>query len=108
MSTTSNDSSSRRPAHKWNFFRAGGFEQVHFESGADLVNLDQLDQKLWAALSCPTRGIERLGVAHEGAGRGAVVPGARWGSGGGAAPGANGAGPRGGVAGPEDDLAGMP
>lgn len=58
MSTTSNDSSSRRPAHKWNFFRAGGFEQVHFESGADLVNLDQLDQKLWAALSCPTRGIE--------------------------------------------------
>ncbi len=58
MSNTSSDTSARRPNHAWNFFRAGGFEQVHFESGADLVNLDQLDQKLWAALSCPTRGIE--------------------------------------------------
>lgn len=48
----------RRPTHTWHFFRAGGFDQVHFESGADLANIDQLDQKLWAALSCPTRGIE--------------------------------------------------
>src|SRR5882672_4834337 len=47
-----------RTGHKWNFFRAGGFDQVHFESGADLVNLEHLDQKLWAALSCPTRGVE--------------------------------------------------
>ena len=47
-----------RTSHKWNFFRAGGFDQVHFESGADLVNLEHLDQKLWAALSCPTRGVE--------------------------------------------------
>jgi hypothetical protein len=49
---------SGRTRHKWNFFRAGGFDQVHFESGADLVNLEHLDQKLWAALSCPTRGVE--------------------------------------------------
>jgi hypothetical protein len=48
----------KRSGHKWNFFRAGGFDQVHFQSGADLVNLEHLDQKLWAALSCPTRGIE--------------------------------------------------
>jgi hypothetical protein len=47
-----------RTRHKWSFFRAGGFDQVHFESGADLVNLEHLDQKLWAALSCPTRGVE--------------------------------------------------
>ncbi|MBI1178792.1 hypothetical protein GC207_15275 [bacterium] len=44
--------------HTWNFFRAGGFDQVQFKSGADLQNLDQLDQKLWAALACPTRGLE--------------------------------------------------
>lgn len=41
----------------FSFFRAGGFDQVRFESGADLVNLDQLDQKLWVALACPTKGL---------------------------------------------------
>ena len=45
-------------AHQWKFFRAGGFDQVKIESGADLANLDQLDQKLWTALACPTTGIE--------------------------------------------------
>lgn len=44
--------------HHWKFFRAGGFDQVKLETGADLLNLDQLDQKLWVALACPTRGIE--------------------------------------------------
>ena len=44
--------------HKWKFFRAGGFDQVKLETGADLANLDQLDQKLWVALACPTRGLE--------------------------------------------------
>jgi hypothetical protein len=44
--------------HTWKFFRAGGFDQVKIESGADLANLDQLDQKLWVALACPTRGLE--------------------------------------------------
>ena len=44
--------------HAWKFFRAGGFDQVRFETGADLTNLGQLDQKLWAASSCPTRGLE--------------------------------------------------
>jgi hypothetical protein len=58
MSDSSSPTQPGRAAHKWNFFRAGGFDQVHFQSGADLVNLDQLDQRLWAALSCPTRGIE--------------------------------------------------
>lgn len=44
--------------HYWKFFRAGGFDQVKLESGADLARLDQLDQKLWVALACPTRGLE--------------------------------------------------
>lgn len=45
-------------SHTWKFFRAGGFDQVKLESGSDLANLDQLDQKLWVALACPTRGLE--------------------------------------------------
>ncbi len=45
-------------AHTWKFFRAGGFDQVKLDTGADLMNLDQLDQKLWVALACPTTGIE--------------------------------------------------
>ncbi len=44
--------------HLWNFFRAGGFDQVQLDKGADLLALKELDQKLWVALSCPTRGIE--------------------------------------------------
>ncbi len=43
---------------EWRFFRAGGFDQVRLDSGADLLALDQLDQKLWVALSCPTHGLE--------------------------------------------------
>ena len=44
--------------YKWKFFRAGGFNQVVLSSGTDLLNLDQLDQKLWVALACPTTGVE--------------------------------------------------
>ncbi len=44
--------------HTWNFFRAGGFDQVKIETGADMLALKELDQKLWVALSCPARGIE--------------------------------------------------
>lgn len=46
------------PDHQWKFIRAGGVDQVVIRSGADVVNLDQLDQKLWVALACPTRGLE--------------------------------------------------
>jgi hypothetical protein len=45
-------------SYQWKFFRAGGFNQVLINSGADLINLDQLDQKLWVALACPTTGVE--------------------------------------------------
>ena len=44
--------------HTWRFFRAGGFDQVRLDTGADLMALDQLDQKLWVALACPTSGLE--------------------------------------------------
>jgi len=44
--------------HTWRFFRAGGFDQVRLETGGDLVALEQLDQKLWVALACPTTGLE--------------------------------------------------
>ena len=45
-------------AHGWRFVRLGGFDQVTLRNGADLMALDQLDQKLWAALSCPAKGLE--------------------------------------------------
>ncbi len=45
-------------SHQWKFFRAGGFDQVRIDTAADLLNLNELDQKLWVALSCPTKGIE--------------------------------------------------
>lgn len=44
--------------HIWRFFRSGGFDQVVIDSVADLENLAQLDKKLWAALACPTKGLE--------------------------------------------------
>lgn len=44
--------------HEWQFFRAGGVDQVSIRTGEDIANIGQLDQKLWVALACPTRGIE--------------------------------------------------
>lgn len=44
--------------HAWRFFRAGGFDQVRIDSGADIAHIDELDQKLWVALACPTTGLE--------------------------------------------------
>src|SRR5512135_2388866 len=46
------------PSKQWRFFRAGGFDQVKLDTGADLMTLDQLDLKLWVALACPTTGLE--------------------------------------------------
>lgn len=46
------------PPRAWHFFRVGGFDQVRLETGADLMALDQLDQKLWVALACPVNGLE--------------------------------------------------
>lgn len=57
--TTGNRPAASAPAnHRWKFFRAGGFDQALLETGADLMALSGLDQKLWVALSCPVDGIE--------------------------------------------------
>jgi hypothetical protein len=44
--------------HPWKFFRTGELDQVSLETGTDLLNLGQLDPKLWVALSCPVKGLE--------------------------------------------------
>ena len=51
--------SAKQPAdHRWRFARTAGFDQVMLENGADILALPDLDQKLWAALSCPAGGME--------------------------------------------------
>ncbi len=45
-------------SHQWRFFRSGGFDQVRLDEPADLADLRNLDQKLWAALACPVKGLE--------------------------------------------------
>lgn len=44
--------------HIWNFSTVGGVKRVNLESGNDLLHLEELDQKLWTALSCPVNGLE--------------------------------------------------
>jgi hypothetical protein len=48
----------KRTSHRWKFFRAGEVDQVVIADADDLAHLGELDQKLWLALSCPTRGLE--------------------------------------------------
>jgi hypothetical protein len=50
--------SSPATKHVFKFFRTGGLDQVTLETTDDLLALDQLDQKLWVALSCPVKGLE--------------------------------------------------
>ena len=45
-------------SHRWRFCRLGGFDQVRLETAEDIRHLGELDQKLWAALSCPAHGLE--------------------------------------------------
>ncbi len=45
-------------AHVWKFFRVGGLDQVRFEDYGDFLDIGNLDQKLWIALSCPTSGLQ--------------------------------------------------
>ncbi len=44
--------------HQWRFFRSGGFDQVRLDRIEDWQQLATLDPKLWAALSCPVKGLE--------------------------------------------------
>ncbi len=73
-------------AHRWSFVRAGGFDQVKLETGADLVALGELDQKLWVALACPVhhvdfdeRTLELIDTDHDGRVRaGELIAAAKW------------------------------
>src|SRR5690606_2081565 len=44
--------------HRWRFYRVAGVEQVRLDTGDDIFHLDELDQKLWVALSCPVKGLQ--------------------------------------------------
>ncbi len=44
--------------HQWLFNRLGGFDQVQLHHTDDLLALPELDQKLWAVLSCPAQGLQ--------------------------------------------------
>lgn len=44
--------------HIWQFARIGGVNRVSLNTGKDLLALEQLDKKLWTALSCPVHGLE--------------------------------------------------
>src|SRR3954468_17165470 len=48
----------QKQTHEFKFFRAGHVDQVLIRNGSDIAHIGQLDQKLWVALACPTRGIE--------------------------------------------------
>ncbi|MWP45925.1 phage holin family protein [Gilliamella sp. Pas-s27] len=45
-------------SHMWTFQRVGGLDQVVFKNANDIINLPNLDPKLWVALSCPTTGLD--------------------------------------------------
>lgn len=52
------NTSAAQSNHRWSFYRAGGVDQVRFRTGDDVLRLDELDQQLWVALSCPVKGLE--------------------------------------------------
>jgi len=47
-----------KPNHRWQFTRSGGFDQARLDSADDIRSIGELDQKLWAALACPVKGLE--------------------------------------------------
>ncbi len=44
--------------YDWKFSTVGGVTRVNIESGQDIMHLDELDRKLWTALSCPLVNLE--------------------------------------------------
>lgn len=48
----------KKTPYNWKFTKVGGVTRVSIESGADIAHLDELDQKMWTVLSCPTTGLE--------------------------------------------------
>jgi len=58
MINSGNIIKSKTNLHTWSFSRVGGVNRVNLDTGQDLINLENLDQKLWTALSCPVHGLE--------------------------------------------------
>lgn len=44
--------------HQWHFIQNGGLIQAQISTIDDVLNLKDLDPKLWTALACPTNGLE--------------------------------------------------
>ena len=44
--------------YKWTYASIGGSTRVKIQTGEDIRNLGELDEKLWTVLSCPTSGLE--------------------------------------------------
>ena len=44
-------------AHRFQFFRTGGVDQVSLRDGDDMLALGELDKKLWVALAMPSVGV---------------------------------------------------
>ena len=44
--------------HTWHFIQTGGLVQLQFKSIDDVLELKNLDPKLWVALTCPVKGLE--------------------------------------------------
>lgn len=49
---------SEEKKHIWNFYRYGGIDQVELSSAEDLTKLNELDPKLWAAMTCPVSNVD--------------------------------------------------
>ena len=48
----------KKSTYKWKFSKIGGVTRVSIESGDDIAHLDELDEKMWTVLSCPSSGLE--------------------------------------------------
>ena len=53
-----NDVAPQEGSYKWKYMKLGGVTRVNIEDGADILHLNELDQKLWTVLSCPVKGLE--------------------------------------------------
>lgn len=47
-----------KAAHQWHFIQNGGLIQAQISTIDDVLNLKNLDPKMWTALACPTSGLE--------------------------------------------------
>lgn len=48
----------KKNVHNWKFVQTSGLVQVQLNTIDDVLNLKDLDPKLWTALACPVKGLE--------------------------------------------------